>query len=185
MSNWGLMVFVGVLSVVAGAFALLFPLPASLTVTAFVGASLMAVGVLGTFAAYNSARERDRFWGMMTGLLTVALGFILLAFPLQGMATLTIIAGMIFVVLGLFKLVLGWALNRAAWKWAVILSGLLTAGLGLVILIDLPRSAAFVPGVLLAIELLSYGIGMIFLGLSWRHRGVNPGGNSDVNSDGN
>ena len=173
MSNWGLMVVVGVLSVVAGAVALLFPLPASLTVTAFVGASLMAVGVLGSVAAYNSARGQDRFWGIMTGVLTVALGFILLAFPLQGMATLTIIAGLIFLVLGVFKLLLGWALNRPAWKWAVILSGLLTVGLGLLILADLPRSAAFVPGVLLALELLSYGIGMIFLGLSWRHRGGN------------
>ncbi|GAB1361609.1 hypothetical protein MASR1M32_08450 [Rhodobacter sp.] len=49
MMNWKALVAVGVLSVLAGILALVFPLPASLTVNAFVGASLLAVGVLGAW----------------------------------------------------------------------------------------------------------------------------------------
>lgn len=171
MSNWTMLVLVGALSVVAGLIALLFPLPASLTVTGFVGASLMVVGALGTYAAFRGGAGGDRIWGVLTGLATLALGFILLAFPLQGMTTLTITAGLIFLASGLFKLFLGWNLGVASWKWVVIVSGALSAVLGVVILAGLPGSAAVVPGLLLAVELLAYGWGMIFVGLAWRHRG--------------
>ncbi|MFT4150726.1 MAG: DUF308 domain-containing protein [Paracoccaceae bacterium] len=172
MPNWGILVIVGVLSILAGIVALAFPLPASLTVNAFVGASLAVAGVLGTIGAAREAAGRDRGWGILLGLATLALGVVLLAWPLQGLTTLTIVAGVIFLASGVFKLVLGWNLAIPSWKWAVVLSGLLSVVLGVMMLTHLPASAMVVPGLLLAVELLSYGWGLVFLGIAWK-RGAN------------
>ena len=171
MPNWGILVTVGVLSILAGIVALAFPLPASLTVNAFVGVSLLAFGVLGTVVSARTAVGRDRFWGVATGVATVILGVLLLAWPLQGLATLTMVAGLVFLASGAFKLVMGWNLTNPSWKWPVILSGLLSAVLGVLVFAGLPASAAVVPGLLLAVELLSYGWGLVFLGLAWRRGG--------------
>lgn len=172
MSNWGLLVLVGVLSVIAGVVALLFPLPATLTVTAFVGASLLFVGLLGALASWREAAGSDRTWGVLTGIATAALGGILFGWPLQGATTLTILAGVIFLASGVFKLLMGWRLPVASWKWAVVMSGALSLVLGVMVLAGLPGSAAIVPGLLLAVELLSYGWGLIFLGIAWKRSGL-------------
>ena len=172
MPNWGLLVLVGVLSLIAGGVALLFPLPATLTVTAFVGASLLVVGVLGAIAAWREAAGSDRTWGVLTGIATAALGAILFGWPVRGATTLTILAGVIFLASGLFKLLMGWRLPVASWKWSVILSGVLTLILGIMVLAGLPETAAIVPGLLLAIELLSYGWLLVFLGIAWKRSGL-------------
>lgn len=168
MSNWGILVLVGILSVLAGIVALAFPLPASLTVNAFVGASLAIAGILGAIGAAREGAGSDRTWGVLLGLVTLALGVVLLAWPVQGLATLTVVAGVVFLASGVFKLMLGWNLAVPSWKWAVLLSGLLSAVLGVMMLAHLPASAMVVPGLLLAVELLAYGWGLIFLGLAWR-----------------
>ncbi len=172
MPNWGLLVLVGVLSLIAGFVALVFPLPASLTVTAFVGASLLIVGILGAIAAAREALGSDRIWGVLTGIATALLGLILFAWPVEGATTLTIIAGVVFLASGIFELILGWGLPVPSWKWAVVLSGALSLILGVLVLAGLPGTAAIVPGLLLAVELLSYGWGLIFLGIAWKRGGL-------------
>lgn len=169
--NWKALVAVGVLSVLAGILALVFPLPASLTVNAFVGASLLAVGVLGAWGAMTAAEGSDRLWGVLLGIATLVLGALLLFNPVEGLQTLTLLLGIGFLASGLFKLILGWQQPLAQWKWAVILSGAVSIVLALMIFTGMPQAAIVVPGILLAVELLSYGWGLIFLGLAWRRRG--------------
>lgn len=171
MKGWGILVAVGALSILAGIVALAFPLPASLTVNAFVGASLVIAGMVGGWGALSAPARPDRLWGILLGLATLALGAILLVWPLEGLTTLTIVAGIVFLGSGIFKLVLGWQLPDPRWKWAVVLAGALSVVLAVMILTGLPASAAVVPGLLLAIELLSYGWGLVFIGLAWRRAG--------------
>ena len=170
MSEWLILVLVGLLSIIAGAIALLFPLPASLTLNAFVGASLAIGGALGLFGALRSATGRDRLWGALLGVAVLLLGLSLLAQPLAGIQTLTLIFAIGFLASGLFKLLLGLQLGQHVWKAGLILSGAISVILAVMILTGLPQSAALVPGLLLAVELLSYGWGILFLGLAWKRQ---------------
>lgn len=171
MRGWVLLVVVGILSLVAGVVALAFPLPASLTVNAFVGAALVVAGAAGAWGALTSPAGSDRLWGALLGVATLALGAILLIWPLDGLTTLTVVAGLVFLASGLSKLLIGWRLATPGWRWMVGLAGVLSLVLGILILTGLPGSAAVVPGLLLAVELLAYGWGLIFIGLAWRRLG--------------
>jgi uncharacterized membrane protein HdeD (DUF308 family) len=171
MSNWKLTVVVGVLAILAGIVALIFPLPASLTVNAFVGASLVVAGLLGALGAMRAPGGGDRTWGILLGVAMLLLGGIMLFYPVAGLQTLTLVFAAGFLASGLFKLLLGWRLPVPAWKWSVLLSGAVSVILAVMILTGLPSAAIVVPGILLAVELLSYGWGLVFLGLAWQRGG--------------
>lgn len=171
MPNWLILVLVGAVSLLAGLIALLFPLPASLTLNAFVGTGLLLAGALGAWAALRGGRSADRLWGLALGVAVLALGLILLLSPEAGLKTMTLVLAIGFLVSGILKLLLGWQLPVPAWKWSMLLSGLISVGLALIIFSGFPESAAVVPGLLLAVELLSYGWGLIFLGLAAKQHG--------------
>lgn len=174
MPNWSILTLVGVLALLAGLIALIFPLPASLTLNAFVGTGLLLAGALGFWGALRGDRGTDRLWGMALGIAVLALGLVLLLSPEAGLKTLTLVFALGFLASGVFKLLLGWQLPIPAWKWSVLLSGAVSVVLALMIFSGFPESAAVVPGLLLAVELLSYGWGLVFLGLAWKHRDSGP-----------
>lgn len=171
MKSTHLMV-VGGLAILAGIVALVFPLPASLTVNALVGAGLVVAGITGALGALRLAEGSDRLWGALLGLLVLVLGGIMLFYPVAGLQTLTMVFAIGFLASGIFKLMLGWRLSVAAWKWSLLISGVISILLAVMIVTGLPTSAIVVPGILLAVELLTYGWGLFFLGLAWKERGI-------------
>ncbi|WP_395540770.1 HdeD family acid-resistance protein [Neotabrizicola sp. sgz301269] len=171
MKSTHLMV-VGGLAILAGIVALAFPLPASLTVNALVGAALVVAGIAGALGALRLAEGSDRLWGALLGLLVLVLGGIMLLYPVAGLQTLTMVFAIGFLASGIFKLMLGWRLSVPAWKWSLVIGGAISILLAVMIVTGLPSSAIVVPGILLAIELLTYGWGLFFLGLAWKERGL-------------
>ncbi|WP_225026263.1 HdeD family acid-resistance protein [Xinfangfangia pollutisoli] len=171
MTHWKQVVVVGVLAILAGLVALIFPLPASLTLNAFVGAGLVVAGLVGLLGALRLAEGSDRIWGALLGLAVLALGAIMLFNPIAGLQTLTFVFAVGFLASGLLKLMLGWRLDVPAWKWSLVLSGVISILLAVMIVTGLPSSAIVVPGILLAVELLTYGWGLVLLGLAWKERG--------------
>jgi uncharacterized membrane protein HdeD (DUF308 family) len=171
MKSTHLMV-VGGLAILIGIVALVFPLPASLTVNALVGAALVVAGIAGALGALRLADGSDRLWGLLLGLLVLALGGIMLVYPIAGLQTLTMVFAVGFLASGLFKLMLGWRLPEPSWKWSLVISGAISVLLAVMIVTGLPSSAIVVPGILLAVELLTYGWGLVFLGLAWKERGL-------------
>jgi uncharacterized membrane protein HdeD (DUF308 family) len=171
MKSTHLMV-VGGLAILIGFVALVFPLPASLTVNALVGAALVVAGIAGALGALRLADGSDRLWGLLLGLLVLALGGIMLVYPIAGLQTLTMVFAVGFLASGLFKLMLGWRLPEPSWKWSLVISGAISVLLAVMIVTGLPSSAIVVPGILLAVELLTYGWGLVFLGLAWKERGL-------------
>lgn len=171
MRGPGVLVVFGLLAILAGTMALAFPAPASFTANFFVGGSLVVTGIAGVWGALAGAGRRDTASIILLGLATAVLGFILLLFPDAGLATLTMVIGIIFVASGVLKLVLGFHIRRRSWRWAVMAAGALSLLLGFMIFTGLPGAAYVVPGLLMAVELLCYGWGMLFLGIAWRNRG--------------
>ncbi len=160
----------GGLAFLGGVVALLFPLPVGLAVTTFVGASFLVSGAFGLFAAFSDKAMPRRGWIAGLAALQLVLGVMVLAQPLAAMVSLTMILGALFFVSGISRLVLAWNMRASsdAPFWAVLLSGLLSVGLGLYVLVSPISASAILLGTLVAVELLSIGAALIALGIALR-----------------
>ncbi|VDC23189.1 HdeD family acid-resistance protein [Pseudogemmobacter humi] len=160
----------GGLAILGGLAALIFPLFASLAVTGLVGGVFLVSGALGLFAAFSDRNLPDRGWLGLFSLLQLVLGIWILANPLAGMISLTVMAGALFLATGLLRVVWAFRIGNLAGRgqgfWLFLLSGVISAALGLWVLIFPLQASPFLLGTLIAIELLSAGAALIALGLA-------------------
>lgn len=160
--------FAGVLALMGGIIALLFPLPAGLAVTTFTGVAFLIAGALGLFGAFSHKDMPRRGWVAFIALLQLVLGVAILADPLAGLVSLTIIAGSFFLASGVVRLVLAWRLRQQASPVLLALTGVLSLALGLYVFFSPTAASTVLLGTLLAVELLSAGAALIALGLALR-----------------
>ena len=111
-------------------------------------------------------------WTLLLGVVAVLIGINLLGKPLAGLITLTWVLGVMFIVSGIFKFIVGLRIHKTEFKIAVLFSGAVSLIIGLIIVSNFPASAATSLGILLGIELISNGISATALGLSRRAGGV-------------
>ena len=88
-----------------------------------------------------------------------------LANPLAGLISLTVMLGILFLVTGILRLIWAFRLGQGTGRgsWILLLSGLVSAGLGLWVLLFPAQTAPVLLGTLIAIELLSAGAALIAL----------------------
>ena len=103
------------------------------------------------------------FWSAaIGGALLAVIGLIFLRNPLVGALTLTLIAGSLFLVSGLVRIVASFQVPQA--RWALLLSGLISAGLGLLVLFNLVEATLTLLGILLGIQAIVEGITLLVVG---------------------
>lgn len=171
MSNWGTWVIVGVLLIAGGGLALANPFAASLAVELLVGWLFLIAGVIEIYAAWRSEGSTGaRVWLGLWGLLALVIGVSLIADPLAGLITLTFLLGIAFTASGALRLVLAWNARSSRIYWLLLLSGALSVLIGIAVLANFQQAATALLGLLLAIELLSNGIGAIAFGLILKNR---------------
>jgi len=165
------LIIAGALALVGGLVALIFPLPASLAVAVFVGWMFLIAGVLGLWAGFSDQMLPARGLLMIFGLLQLVVGVWILANPLKGLVSLTIILGALFLISGVGRLAVALSLSGTRTFWMMVLSGVISAGLGLFILFNVPESSPVLLGTLLAIELMMIGSTLVALGLALKKIG--------------
>ena len=165
MKNWTVLFVIGVLSIIAGLLALFNPFAASLAVTTLAGWAFIILGVLQIIEAIRAKELSGKLWTLLLGIVALVLGINILGNPMEGMISLTIILGAMFLVSGIFKLFVGYSVLSSALKWAIVLSGTVSLLLGLMVLLNIPSSATIALGVILAIELLSNGVSLVSLSM--------------------
>lgn len=151
----------GIVLVAGGLLALVLPVLASLTATLIVAWSFILAGVMHIVLA---VREReDRLWNAGFGVLGGLLGLSFIVNPLGGMLSLAIVLGALFFATGLMQLYLGWKRRGQGGLWPLWISGALSVALALLIAFNLFTAAATVPGIMLAIELITTGVALMML----------------------
>ncbi|CUH54324.1 HdeD family acid-resistance protein [Shimia marina] len=168
MRNWIVLLVVGILALILGLIALANPFAASVTATLFVGWSFIFMGGFQIFAAFGSASTGAKIAGVLIGLLAMIIGVHIVAEPLQGLLSLTLVSGILFLVSGVFKASFGLFNFKGTARLAMLLSAVVSIVLGVMVLSNFPQSAAVLLGVLLAVELLSNGISAIALAFAVR-----------------
>ncbi|MFC4669043.1 HdeD family acid-resistance protein [Seohaeicola nanhaiensis] len=156
---------IGVLLIFGGILALANPLAASIAVTTLVGAMFLASGVLQAWFLFRDPGAQHRLWNGLVALLTIVAGVWLLTNPLEGTVSLTLILGVVFLIMGVMRLLISSRLSGTPFFWLMLLSGLASVAIGLLVFTDFQSAATSLLGILLGIQLLAEGAGLAAIGL--------------------
>ena len=168
--HWRALLIEGCLLIALGLAAILVPSLASLAVTIFLG-WLFLVGGLVELALLFWARQTPGFWwSLVSALLAIGAGVVLIARPVQGTLTLTIVLGAYFAAEGVVTIMYALEHRRelsGRWSWLLI-SGLVDIAISFMVITGLPSSAEWAIGILVGINLLFGGATLIGMALAAR-----------------
>lgn len=165
--NKWVLILIGGVTLAGGIIAIAMPLLASFTAALVAAWVLIASGLVGLIAAIR----RRHGWHMLPtalgAILSILIGVLILLQPFAGLLTLTMLVIAFFAASGALRLYYGARLMRegAGGGWMVA-GGVLSLLLAVMLLTGLPFNAAWVPGVLLGIDLTIWGVILIALGTS-------------------
>ncbi|PTE16375.1 HdeD family acid-resistance protein [Pseudogemmobacter blasticus] len=165
-----LLLLLGAFFALGGLAALANPFAASLTVATLVGAVFLIGGVLQLWIAFSDPTLPHRLWNGVVGALGLLAGVFLLANPLQGVLSLTLLLAVLFLLTGAARIIGAFTLRGSQFFWLLLLSGAASALLGALILIWFPEAASSLLGLLLGFELIAEGAALIVLGIAARNR---------------
>ena len=159
----GLLIFEGILFILLGILAVSLPVVSTLGTTIFIGWLFIIGGVVQIYRAFNTHKTRDFIWALLSAILNLVAGIILILYPMTGAISLTIVLLAFFILEGIAKIIWGFKLRPLnTWGW-LVLSGLIALAMAGVILAGWPESAFWVIGLLVGINMIFYGVSLLFL----------------------
>ncbi|MGE0632798.1 MAG: HdeD family acid-resistance protein [Pseudobdellovibrionaceae bacterium] len=168
--HWGWMMAAGIGYVILGVIAFSLPVLTTVGLTLAVACLLLASGVVQTVHAIRLRKERGAVTRFFQSLLALIAGVLMLRFPGEGILTLALILSFYFIVSGTAQWMLAMALRpEKLWMWGLV-SSICSFALGLYMVFTFPFSAIWIPGVLLAVDLVISGA--MLVGLSWSVRKI-------------
>ncbi len=166
--HWKAFLFEGVLLVILGLAAIIVPPLASLAITIFLGWLFLISGIAGLALTFWARQLPGFWWSLISALLAIAAGFILLAWPIQGTLTLTIVVGAYFLAEGVATIMYALEHRRELsrrWSWLLV-AGLMDIIIAAIVIAGLPGSALWAIGLLVGINLLFGGATLIGVALA-------------------
>jgi len=166
--NSGLLIFLGIMTVIFGVVAIGSPLITGVAVAVFVGFLLLASGVARIVHSLKAKQWGTGFWGTAIGILGIGAGLLMIFRPLVGLVTMTMLLAIYFLVDGISEIIAAFKIKPdQGWGW-VLFNGIIAVVLGLMIWRQWPVSGAWAIGLLVGIHILMTGWSMIILGTGAR-----------------
>src|SRR6202011_3116695 len=169
-AHWKAFLFEGILLAILGIAARIRPPLASLAITIFLGWMFLISGIGGLIITFWSRQMPGFWWSLISATLAVLAGIILLARPVQGVLTLTIVVGAYFLAEGVATIMYALEHRRELserWSW-MLFAGILDILIAAMIIAGLPGSAEWAIGLLVGINLLFGGASLIGMALAAR-----------------
>ncbi|QOL82462.1 HdeD family acid-resistance protein [Pseudooceanicola spongiae] len=166
-----ILMIIGALLSLGGILALANPFAASMTVTTIVGVFFVFSGVVQAWILFRAGGVSGRFFNGFVALLSIVAGVWMLANPLAGTVSLTLILGVVFLIMGLVRLLMAVQLGQTRLRWIMMLSGIASVGIGLLVLFNIAAAASTLLGIFLGIQLLAEGIGLLAFTWAMRRKG--------------
>jgi len=153
----------GGLIVLLGIIAIVLPVVSTLALTVVLGVVLVIAAVAEGSRALRAWGQQGVGMALLLAAVAGIAGLLVLIDPFTGALSLAVVIGVYMVVSGVAKARFAWALRpHAGWSWMAF-SAALSIVLGIVILAGLPFTALWVPGTLLGIELVFFGMALFML----------------------
>jgi uncharacterized membrane protein HdeD (DUF308 family) len=159
---WGIVLFIlGICAISAATFTTFLSV-------VFIGFMITLAGCVIVLDSFTFWRKQKGFLlHLLMGILYVAVGFMLIESPLAGSISLTFLLGVFYLVIGLFRLFHSSSLRAPRWGWNFF-NGLISALLGILILMNWPESSLYIIGLFVGIDLLFCGWAYMMAALSAR-----------------
>ena len=164
----GWLLALGILQTVLGALAIGAPLVATLALAVFLGWLFLLSGVVHGFHAFQVRGWSGFLLHMLGAALYMVAGVILVAYPMEGALTLTLVLAAFFVVEGFSRALLGLRIRPMPGWWFFLLGGIAGVVLGVLIWMEWPGSALWAIGLLVGINLLFSGFSLTSLAMTLR-----------------
>ena len=111
--SWWLSILEGIVGIVAGVFAFLFPVLAAGALIFIIAAWAIVTGVFEIVAAIRLRDQiRGEFWLGLAGVASILSGVVIYLFPAAGALSIVWLIGSFAIAFGVFLLILGWRLRR-------------------------------------------------------------------------
>lgn len=163
--NRGWFLALGILLIIAGTLAIIYDMAATMLSVLFFGWLLIAAGALEAVQSFWQPKWGGFFLHFFLGILGVVVGFHLVSSPAAGALVLTLVMGLYFLVIGIFRAVTALAMRFPNWGW-VFFSGVISFILGLMIKQQWPYSGLFIIGLFIGIDLIFSGWSYVMLALA-------------------
>lgn len=174
MSEWLKWFLLGILSIIFGVIVLGAPIMASLAVTTLTGVLLLVSGGFQVAGGFTAEGAGNKILSILMGAIMLFLGWSFLKNPLEGTLTLSTVVLILFAAGGIARIILAFQMRGTGFFWPTMITGILSLGLAAVIWMNSaaePDTLLALLGILLGIEMLFNGFGLIFMSLFIRSAG--------------
>ena len=168
--HWVLFLVEGIILLVLGGLAIILPVVATLAVAILLGWLFLVGGIVGLVTTFWMRRAPGFFWSLVSAIIALAAGIILLASPVGGAVSLTLVVIVFFVIEGVASIMFALDHKRelsGRWAW-MLTSGIVDVVLAAIILLGLPGTALWAIGLLVGINLLFGGAALVGMALHAR-----------------
>ena len=183
-SNWGWFLALGIALVVVGALAICLPAVATSITVFALGWLLIIGGVIQAIHAFTAGKWGGTVWELLTAILYGVVGILLLANPVVSMFALTIFLVAFLLIEGFFQIVTAFQVREnRGWGW-VLFSGIVAVILAGMIWFNLPGDAIWIIGLMIGINIVFSGWGMMMVALAAREETSQIGSKSTSTTTG-
>jgi uncharacterized membrane protein HdeD (DUF308 family) len=177
-AHWRLFLAEGIILFILGILAIVVPPIATIAVEVLIGWLLLVSGIVGLISTFRTRGAPGFGWSLLSAVIGTVAGIVLLAWPLSGALSLTLILTVFLVLEGVVSILYALEHKRElSGRWGMMLfSGVVDLFLAGIIFAGLPGTAAWAIGLLVGINLVFGGSALIAMALHARN--IAPAGNS-------
>ena len=156
-------IVIGILLMFLGVLAIAIPVVATVQIAWLLGVVLIVSGIVQLIDGFRLSKERGRGWGsrcLLAGISLIA-GIIMIRNPIAGAIGLTFTLAFYLLAGAVGKAVVVFEHPGVPGRGWLVFSSLVSLFLGIYLLATLPISSLVVPGTILGVDLIFFGISLI------------------------
>jgi uncharacterized membrane protein HdeD (DUF308 family) len=169
-AHWALFLIEGIVLLVLGLAAIMVPPVATVAVEILIGWLVLVSGIIGLAMTLRARGAPGFGWSLVSAIVGIVAGIVLLAWPLSGALSLTVILSVFLAMEGIASIMYALEHRREhSPRWSFMLvSGIVDLILAGMIFAGLPATAAWAIGLLVGINLIFGGVALIAMALRAR-----------------
>jgi uncharacterized membrane protein HdeD (DUF308 family) len=158
--HWGLVLLLGVLSIILGVLVIVYPGATVVTVAIFFAAWLFVSGIFSLITAFSSHGDTgSRVLAAVLGVLSIIVGFALLRSPFQSVEVLIFVIGVFWVAQGILTFVSAFSRHQGrGWQLFIGVLGIIAG----IIVLQYPIDSAVTLAIIGGIWIIILGVMQIF-----------------------
>ena len=169
-NHWKLFLVEGIVLIVLGIGAILVPVVATLALSIFLGWLFLVGGIVGAVTTLMGRHAPGFWWSLISAIVTIVAGLYLLGWPFAGALSLTVVLAAYLVADGIVSMLFAYEHRgqlAGRWVWLFV-NGIIDLFMAGIIIWLLPFAAVWALGLLIGIDFIFGGVGLVGMALAAR-----------------